>query len=58
MTDAHLSHAGTVAGAANKGLYHRDIVNQDSDDTIARLTESLDGFIQPIMVSKDLIPPR
>ncbi|XP_054274575.1 la-related protein 4-like [Macrosteles quadrilineatus] len=58
VTDAHLSHAGTVAGAANKSLYHRDIVNQDSDDTIARLTESLDGFIQPIMVSKDLIPPR
>lgn len=47
-----------MAAAANKNFYHREIVAQDSEDNITRLSESVDGFVTPLLVSKDAIPPR
>lgn len=58
-SESHVSHTGSVAtAAANKNFYHREIVAQDSEDNITRLSESVDGFVTPILVSKDAIPPR
>uniref|UniRef100_A0A1B6KF99 HTH La-type RNA-binding domain-containing protein n=1 Tax=Graphocephala atropunctata TaxID=36148 RepID=A0A1B6KF99_9HEMI len=58
-SEPHPSHvSGASTTAATKSFYHRDISAPDTDENIARLPDSLDGFIQPILVSKDAIPPR
>lgn len=55
-SESHLSHIGNVATTtSSRHLYHRDMVAHDTEE-IARLSDSVDGFIQPILVSKD--PPR
>lgn len=57
-SESHLSHIGNVATTvSNRHLYHRDMVAHDTEE-IARLSDSVDGFIQPILVSKDANPLR
>lgn len=58
-SESHLSHAGTVASAttSSKNLYQRDVVTQETEEHIARLSEPVDGYMQPL-VSKDAVPPR
>lgn len=54
-SESHLSHAGTVASAtSSKNLYQRDVVTQEAEEHIARLSEPVDGY----MASKDAVPPR